>query len=96
MNYSHGTIFVPMNSSIPLEQTILLYVISLWSLIWKGLALWRASKQSQRNWFIVLLVLNTVGILDIVYLFRFSKKRMTIAEIKEWFKTNFSNKSKAK
>jgi len=85
-----------MNGGIPLEQTILLYVISLWSLIWKGLALWRAAKQSQRNWFIVLLVLNTIGILDIIYLFRFSKKRMTIAEIKDWFKTNFSGKAKAK
>jgi hypothetical protein len=96
MNYSHDTIFVPMNGSIPLEQTILLYIVSLWSLIWKGLALWRASKQSQRNWFIVLLVLNTVGILDIIYLFRYSKNRMTIAEVKEWFKKTFASKKQSK
>jgi len=83
-----------MNGPMPLGETILLYVLSLWSLVWKGLALWRASKQSQRNWFIVLLVLNTVGILEIVYLFRFSKKRMTIGEIRDWFKQVFSSKSK--
>lgn len=85
-----------MNGSLPLEQTLLFYFLSLWSLLWKGLALWKASKQSQRNWFIVLLVLNTIGILDILYLFRFSKKRMTIADIKDWFKTTFSTKKESK
>lgn len=85
-----------MNGSIPIEQTILLYLLSLWSIVWKGLALWRASKNSQRNWFIVLLVLNTVGILDIIYLFRFAKNRMTIGEIKAWFSNTFSSKKASK
>ncbi len=79
---------------MPIGETVLLYVLSLWALVWKGLALWRASKQAQRNWFIVLLVLNTVGILDLIYLFRFSKKRMTIKEVTDWFKEIFSSRSK--
>lgn len=58
------------------------FVIFIWSIIWKGLALWRAAIQGQRNWFIALLIINTAGILDIIYLFYFSKKRMTIAELK--------------
>ena len=53
----------------------LLFLLAVWSLAWKGLALWRAAKQSQRNWFIALLVLNTVGILEIAYLYFFSKKK---------------------
>jgi len=61
-----------------------LFLIFVWSLIWKGLALWRAAKNAQRNWFIALLVLNTFGILEIVYLFRFSKKRLTLDEMKSW------------
>lgn len=96
IKYSHDTIVIPMNGSIPLEQSILLYALSLWSIIWKGLALWRAAKYSQRNWFIVLLVLNTVGILDIIFLFRFAKKRMTFGEIKEWFGNTFSSKKEKK
>ena len=40
----------------------------IWSLIWKGMALWHAAKRSEKPWFIVLLVLNTMGILEIVYL----------------------------
>jgi hypothetical protein len=80
---------------ISLTESIILYILSIWSLIWKGLALWRASKQAQRNWFVVLLVLNTAGILDLIYLFRFSHKRLTIAELKAWFKKTFFTKSKS-
>jgi len=51
----------------------ILTIIGLWSLIWKGLALWKSSKRNQLVWFIVLLVLNTVGILEILYIFVFSE-----------------------
>lgn len=83
-----------LSGGMPIWQSLLLYVLSLWSVVWKGVALWRAVKQGQRNWFIVMLVLNTIGILELVYLFRFSKKRMTIAELKHWFQQTFSQKSK--
>ena len=48
--------------------------LTLWSLFWKGLALWHAARLSHRKWFIAMLLLNTVGILDILYLYVFSKK----------------------
>lgn len=50
-----------------------LIVIVIWSLIWKGLALWRAGRNNSPIWFVVLLVVNTVGILEILYYFIFSK-----------------------
>lgn len=50
-------------------------LLVLWTLPWKGVALWKAARLSQRNWFIALLILNTVGILEILYIFVFSKKR---------------------
>lgn len=50
----------------------LIFLIA-WSIVWKGFALWRASKDDSAAWFIVLLVVNTLGILDILYLFIFSK-----------------------
>ena len=40
----------------------------LWSLIWKGLALWHAARRGEKYWFMGLLVVNTVGILEICYL----------------------------
>jgi hypothetical protein len=40
----------------------------IWSSVWKGLALWHASKRDEKWWFIALLVINTVGILEMCYL----------------------------
>ena len=63
---------------------ISLFIIFIWSLFWKGLALWRAATLNQRIWFIVMLIFNTVGILELVYLFGFAKKRFKISELKFW------------
>ena len=50
------------------------------------MALWRAAKFGQRNWFIAILVVNAVGILEIVYLFGFAKTKMQLSELKFWGK----------
>ena len=52
----------------------LIVVLAAWSLIWKGLALYRAGSNRSVSWFVVLLVVNTLGILEILYYFVFSKK----------------------
>lgn len=52
---------------------VLVLILSIWTLIWKGLALWKASKKNSIPWFVILLVVNTIGILEILYLFVFSK-----------------------
>ena len=64
---------------------ILITVITIWSTLLKGIALWRAANLKQRNWFIVMLIVNTIGILELVYLFRFASKRLTVKEVKSWF-----------
>lgn len=46
---------------------------AIWSLPWKGVALWKAAQKKDPYWFIALLVINTVGILEILYIFVFSK-----------------------
>ncbi|MEP6710492.1 MAG: DUF5652 family protein [Candidatus Saccharibacteria bacterium] len=48
-------------------------VVALWTLFWKGLALWHAARNDSRPWFIILLVINTLGILEIIYLFFVAK-----------------------
>jgi hypothetical protein len=50
-------------------------LLAVWELVWRGLALWRASKHNQPAWYIVMLVLNTAGILEILYLYVFGKRR---------------------
>lgn len=51
----------------------LLIGLSVWSLVWKGFALWKAAGLRQKYWFIVILLVNTAGILEIIYLFFVAK-----------------------
>jgi len=52
-------------------------LVILWCITWKGLALWNSARNSQKVWFIVLLGVNTLGILEILYLlfWRTNKKK---------------------
>jgi methionyl-tRNA synthetase len=54
---------------MPIYWFILMLV---WAGVWKGIALWKAARRKQIGWFIVLLVVNTVGILEILYIFLFA------------------------
>ncbi len=56
-------------------QLILLAAAIIWSVIWKGIALWKSARNGQPAWFICLLIINTVGILEIVYISFFQRKR---------------------
>ncbi|MCE7897725.1 MAG: hypothetical protein DPW11_04550 [bacterium] len=49
--------------------------LPLWSLFWKGLALWKSARNDERYWFVTLLVINTAGILEMLYLFLFAKTK---------------------
>ncbi len=53
--------------------TIIMTLASIWALCWKGIALWKAGQKKQIYWFIALLVVNSLGILEILYIFIFSK-----------------------
>jgi hypothetical protein len=52
----------------------LFYLVIAWAVIWKGIALWHAARNRQLVWYIAILIVNTVGILEIVYLIFFRKK----------------------
>ncbi|MCX6705313.1 MAG: DUF5652 family protein [Candidatus Woesebacteria bacterium] len=54
--------------------SVLLIPIAIWSVFWMGWALWRAAKADSKVWFIILLLVHTMGILDIIYIFLISKK----------------------
>lgn len=52
---------------------VIFLIIAIWSLIWKGIALWKAAHKEHKIWFIIFLIANTIGILEILYIFIFSK-----------------------
>ena len=61
---------------VPAHGAALLLLI-LWSVFWKGLALWHSAKRGQPWWFVILLILNTAGILEIIYLFAVIKLKFS-------------------
>ena len=69
------------NASImALGGSMLFFIVILmfWSLFWKGIALWQAARNGSKGWYIVLLVFNTAGILEILYIYLFSKKEAVV------------------
>ena len=60
---------------IPANLENWVIALTIWDLVAKGFALWSASRNNQRNWFIVILIFNTAGILPVVYLKFFQKKK---------------------
>lgn len=61
-----------------LRDPWLMLILYFWVLPWKGWALWRASRQKQIWWFVILLVVNTLGFLEIFYIFVVSNPRFSI------------------
>jgi len=55
-------------------ENLILLPILLWTIPWKGVALWKAAKNGHKKWFVALFLINTLAILEIVYIFYFSKK----------------------
>ncbi len=45
----------------------------VWTFVWKGFALWRSAELRQKYWFIAILLINTLGILEIIYIFLVAK-----------------------
>lgn len=52
-----------------------LAVLSLWEIVWKAIGIWKAARNNQRRWFLWMFILNTAGILPIVYIKYFQKDK---------------------
>ncbi|MBU3969040.1 hypothetical protein KJ991_02390 [Patescibacteria group bacterium] len=49
-------------------------LLAFWVIPWKGYALWLAAKKDHKWWFVILLIVNTLAILDIIYIFAIGRK----------------------
>lgn len=54
------------------REVILLAMV--WVLPWKAVSLWRAARRGDKVWFVALVLINSLAILDIIYIFFFSKR----------------------
>lgn len=63
--------------NLPIFQAPWFPLLLVWSLFWKGIALWRAARLSEKVWFLVLFLINSLGILEILYLLLSKDKNVT-------------------
>jgi hypothetical protein len=58
-----------------LGSSLLVFVpLIIWETVWKGIACYKAGTHKQGWWFFWMFILNTVGILPILYILFFQKK----------------------
>lgn len=74
------------------ETLTLIYLVLVWTLFWKGMALWKSAKRDQLAWFIVILILNTFGILPLLYVLFFRDKKKEEKSEKKIVKKKKSSK----
>lgn len=46
----------------------LIIILAIWEVVWKLIAMWKAGRNNHLAWFICIALINTVGILPIVYI----------------------------
>ena len=61
--------------AIGLGIVVALVILGIWVLIWRGIALWHSAQNEQKEWFIALLIINSAGILPIIYLLWFKPRK---------------------
>jgi hypothetical protein len=66
-----------------------MWLLFLWTIPWKAIALWKSARQRSIAWFIVLFIVNTAAILEILYIFVFSRTKSGV-------KTGVKGKTSAK
>lgn len=63
------------------EHPVVFAALVAWIVVWKGFALYKAARRGEKVWYVALLVLNTVGILEILYIFLFSRSEKTTEQV---------------
>jgi hypothetical protein len=53
----------------------ILVLLGAWDIVWKALGLWKSARKGDKAWFVLILILNTVGILPMAYIYIFSKRQ---------------------
>jgi len=56
---------------------IIFAVLIFLEVILKYISLWRSARNDQLAWFVVLCIFNTLGILPLIYLIWFGKRKIT-------------------
>ena len=57
------------------ELSWFLLLLIVWEVIWKAIGMWKSARNNHIWWFVAILVVNSLGILPIIYIALFNDKR---------------------
>lgn len=89
MNYPDFVPF-PFMHSFGFFMLPILIAVLFWVIVIKGIALWKSARNSHKGWFIALLLVNSLGLLELVYILWFSKTKTELAEAEPSVETESS------
>ncbi len=78
-----------------LSQPWLILPFIAWSSFWKGWALWKAAGKRQLVWFIILLLVNTLGLLEIAYIFYLNRWDIDKGRLLRFLEKKFARSKKS-
>ena len=61
-----------------LEPPLLYYwmiPLIIWSITWKAIDIWKAARNRQLGWFLVLFIINSAGLLPILYIYYYQRDK---------------------
>jgi len=50
--------------------------LAIWEIVWKIIAMWRSARNNHFAWFICIAIINTLGVLSIIYILKNRKKQI--------------------
>jgi sorbitol-specific phosphotransferase system component IIC len=53
-------------------------ILIIWEVIWKLIAMWKSARNNHLVWFVCIALINTAGILPIVYILMHKNKSRTV------------------
>ena len=79
---------------IPLMWFSIFILVIIWMTVIKAIALWKSARHGQITWFVVLVIFQTIGILEIIYLAAFQKNQRVRRKVQKKIKRVKKNKEK--
>ncbi|HNP89645.1 MAG: hypothetical protein BWY24_00090 [Microgenomates group bacterium ADurb.Bin219] len=77
-----------------MNQNLFFAVFLFWSFFWKTWALWKAAGKKHLVWFILLMVINTFGLLEIAYIFYLNRWDIDKGRLLKILQKRFSKEKK--
>jgi len=69
---------VQLCEGMPFWVMPILILLVIWDTIWKLIGLWKSARNSHLIWFFCIAIFNTLGILPIIYILIYRKKKSEV------------------